>query len=497
MKSVDVCFIIPPSPFLSDERVFMSLGVLKVAAVAEQNHSVDVLDLSGVANIEDVVGDYLADHQPKALGLTATTPQLPAVVKIIHAIRERAPHARIIVGGPHVTLVHAAYVREQQKSTPGRAATAFKELEELADVLVAGDGEKAIDVALGLTPPKVVNADDPTGSLFLNNDEMNSMPWPARHLIDVDSYRYYIDGERALSIVSQLGCPFGCGFCGGRYSPSLRRMRSRSTESVVAEMEHLYRAYGTKGFMFYDDELNVNRSLIVELMTKVIELQERLGVDFRLRGFVKAQLFNEEQAGLMYRAGFRWLLTGFESASPQILANMNKRATVEENTRCIEIAKANNLKVKALMSIGHPGESHETAHMTRDWILKTRPDDVDITLITVYPGTPYYDDAVPHPDLEKVWVYTFNGERLYSKEIDYRMVADYYKGDPTIGYESYVYTDYLSTGEIVSLRDRLEREVRESLNIAYPASVQATLYEHSMGQSAIPASILRSSISSL
>lgn len=493
MKSVDVCFIIPPSPFLSDERVFMSLGVLKVAAVVEKSHSVDVLDLSGVSNIEDVVGDYLANHQATAIGLTATTPQLPAAVKIINTIRERAPQTRIIIGGPHVTLVHAAFAREQQKSNHGRATKAFNELVELADVLVAGDGEKAITVALGPTPPKVVNADDPSNSLFLGNDDLNVIPWPARHLIDVDSYHYYIDGERALSIVSQLGCPFGCGFCGGRYSPSLRRMRSRSTESVIAEMEHLYRTYGNKGFMFYDDELNVNRALIVELMTKVIELQEKLGVEFRLRGFVKAQLFNEEQASLMYRAGFRWLLTGFESASPQILANMNKRATIEENTRCIEIAKANNLKVKALMSIGHPGESHSTANMTRDWLLKTMPDDFDITLITVYPGTPYYDDAVQHPDKEKVWVYTFNGENLYSREIDHRKVADYYKGDPNIGYESFVYTDYLSAEEIVTLRNSLEREVRDALKIPYPTSVPAALYEHSMGQSTIPASILRSS----
>ena len=494
MKSVDICFIIPPSPFLSDERVFMSLGVLKVAAVARTTHSVDVLDLSGVSNFEDAVADYLENHRATALGITATTPQFPAAVSIINTIRQKSPTARVIIGGPHITLIHAAYQRESQRETTGRATKSFRELEELSDVLVAGDGEKAIAVALGLNPPKVVNADDPETSLFLTNEELNLLPWPARQLIDVDSYHYSIDDERALSIVSQLGCPFGCGFCGGRYSPSLRRMRSRSTESVIAEMEHLYRTYGNKGFMFYDDELNVNRSLIVKLMTEVIKLQERLGVEFRLRGFVKSQLFNEEQAKLMYQAGFRWLLTGFESASPQILANMNKRATVDENTRCIEIAKSNNLKVKALMSLGHPGESHETAEMTHNWLMQTIPDDFDISLITIYPGTPYYDDAMPHPELEKVWVYTFNDARLYSKEIDYRKVADYYKGDPNIGYESHVYTDYLTAGEIVILRDTMERSLRSKLNIPFPASASAVRYEHSMGQGGLPGSILRSSI---
>lgn len=492
MTNPRVCFVIPPSPFLSDERVFMSLGALKVASAIETTYPVDVLDLSGVANFEEVVGEYISCKQTTIIGITVTTPQLPATVAIVKTIRQLARSVRIILGGPHITLVSAAFAREQDKGINGRATTTFHELEELADVLVAGDGEKAILLALGPNPPKIINADDPASSLFLRNDDLNEMPWPARHLIDVDSYHYSIDGERALSIVSQLGCPFGCGFCGGRYSPSLRRMRSRSMYSVLAELEHLYVTYGVKGFMFYDDELNVNHTLITELLNGVIKLQDRLGVEFRLRGFVKSQLFNEEQARLMYKAGFRWLLTGFESASPEILLNMNKKATVEENTRCVKIAKANGLKVKALMSLGHPGESHATAGMTRDWLLQVKPDDFDITLITIYPGTPYYDDAIPHPQLERVWVYTYNGAKLYSRDVDYRQVSDYYKGDPNIGYESFVYTDYLQPSEIVDLRNNIDREVREELNIPYPTSSPATRYEHSMGQANLPLSILRS-----
>lgn len=492
MSKSRVCLVIPPSPFLSDERVFMSLGILKVASAIEKTYPVDVLDLSGVANFEDVIEEYVGTKQADMIGITVTTPQLPATVSIINVIRRLEPSIRIILGGPHITLVHAAFIRERDKGSNGRASSAFQGLAELADVLVAGDGEKAIFEALAANPPKLVNADDPESPLFLRNIDLNEMPWPARHLIDISSYHYSIDGERALSIVSQLGCPFGCGFCGGRLSPSLRRMRSRSKQSVLAEMEHLHITYGVKGFMFYDDELNVNHALFTDLLSGIIDLQERLGVQFRLRGFVKSQLFNEEQAQLMYKAGFRWLLTGFESASPEILVNMNKKATVEENSRCIEIAKANGLKVKALMSLGHPGESRATAEMTRNWLLHVKPDDFDITLITIYPGTPYYDDATPHHNLEKIWVYTYNGANLYSQDVDYRQVSDYYKGDPTIGYESFVYTDFLQPHEIVTLRNDIDRDVREQLNIPYPSSSPSTRYEHSMGQIHLPDSILRS-----
>lgn len=76
--------------------------------------------------------------------------------------------------------------------------------------------------------------------------------------------------------------------------------------------------------MLDDDELNVNKGM-VELMNALADLQHEPGVELRLSGFIKAELFDERQAEAMYRAGFRWILTGFESGSPRILANIDKR----------------------------------------------------------------------------------------------------------------------------------------------------------------------------
>jgi anaerobic magnesium-protoporphyrin IX monomethyl ester cyclase len=402
------------------------------------------------------------------------------------------PDVRIVLGGPHVTLVATAYKRERLLARSHRATAAYDRLRELADVIVAGDGEEAIFLALAPDAPPFVDADNPKSPLFLSSRRLTELPYPARHLVDVDSYHYAIDGVRALSMIAQLGCPFACGFCGGRESPSFRRARMRSTESVVAEMAHLHDAYGLTGFMLYDDELNVNPRM-VELMDAITDLQRARGVEFRLRGFIKAQLFTEAQAAAMYRAGFRWILTGFESGSPRILKNINKKSTREENTRCVDIARRHGLKVKALMSVGHPGESEETITETREWLLSTRPDDFDVTIITTYPGTPYYDHATPHPTEAGVWVYEFNGDRLYSLEVDYTEVADYYKGDPDGGYRSFVYTDALSADDLVKLRDAVERDVRHALGLSFHRAAPALRYEHSMGQlgGGLPAYIFR------
>lgn len=879
-----VLLITPPSLFLLDERVFVSLGILKVAAVLEQaGHPVEMVDLSGIENFVEVAELAARASPAKVVGITTTTPQLPAAVKLAAAIRAARPDMRIVLGGPHVTLVCAAVKLERKASRIGRAHRALAKLEEHFDVLVAGDGELAIFEAIAPVAPTVIDADDPKGGRFMSSAFYEETPMPARHLVDMESYRYTIDGHQAYSAIGQLGClaagtpillndgrtvpvesiqvgdevvcldersgrlthgpvevtyereavdlwelilesgrrlritgehpiwtptgwtqcveiqealpevrhvdhrredmsgvpqvstrqadvpsmqsslrdpsmasapdklvqlslqggmakdapessllegrpgggkgtlawdepcrtgspiehreaqgcggyatrpqaafgdqarraqpdeaprggregldrhayevcgrdfcasqaamargkdegamamasasggaeslrksasrdtrercrdvsvrrqrailggplsqrqetsqpglrrfeaeesdsaawrilahhrlgaggseglrvrgvagadhlvqgvedqtsvavvgedhtvrfervsrkrflgrsqvfnisvcpghsyvasgivvhncPMKCSFCGGRNSPSLRRIRTRSAASVVAELEHVYRTYGLTGTMFYDDELNINNRSCLELMEAIARLSDRLGVDFRLRAFVKAELFTPEQARAMYRAGFRWILSGFEGAHERILTNIQKNATVEDNTRCLETARAAGLKVKALMSVGHAGESEETIRAVHDWLLDVRPDDFDCTVITTYPGTPYYDEALPGIVGPDVWTYTSpkTGDRLHSEDVDYMRVADYYKGDPAGGYHAYVFTDHLAGQEIVRLRDWVEADVRAKLGIPFNPGAPSQRYEHSMGMGPLPRSILRQS----
>jgi len=488
-----ICLITPPSPFLLDERVFMNIGILKIASALEQKgFKVDFIDLSGILNFIDVLNDYVKlPDSAKIFGVTATTPQLPSAVQIAQALK--TSDKKLILGGPHVSLMHSAAKREKKRNFVGsdRATKDIKQLLDFYDVLVCGDGELAIFEALK-TENGIVDADDRKSPLFLSNEQFSTFPMPARHLVDVSSYKYEIEGENAISLIAQLGCPFFCTFCSGRNSPFLRKIRTRGTDSVIKEIEHLYLKYGFKAFMFYDDELNVNKNM-VSMMNQISDLQEKHGVDFKLRGFIKAELFNEVQAQAMYRAGFRWILTGFESGDERILSNIKKRATKDDNTRCVEIAKKHGLKVKALMSIGHAGESSETIENTKKWLLGAQPEEFDCAIITTYPGSPYFDEAIRQ---EQHYVYTsdISGDKLYQKTLNYLTEQDYYKGDPTDGYISYVWTDYISAENLVKERDILEREVRTKLNIPFHCARPATKYEHSMGQGNIdiPSHILGS-----
>jgi hypothetical protein len=118
--------------------------------------------------------------------------------------------------------------------------------------------------------------------------------------------------------------------------------------------------------------------------------------------------------------------------------------------------------VKALMSCGHPGESRGTILNIKQWLIDKKVDDFDLTIITPYPGSPYFDFAT-HVDGD-IWQYVspYTKDKLYSVNVDYTSTPHYYKGIPG-NYTSYVYTNYLTSKDMTILRDEVEQEVRKKL----------------------------------
>ena len=192
-----------PSPFLLDERVFMSLGILTVAAVLEEKgYVVDMLDLSGIKNYLEVVDNYIS-YNPEVCtyAITSTTPQLPLAKKINDVIKKAGK--RVIAGGPHFTLINSAYKKEQKNGINGRATRAINKLKEVFDTIVCGDGEHAIFNALN--GETFVDADDMKSELFLSNQGFTDTPFPARHLVDIESYNFQIEGKKGLSLINKAG----------------------------------------------------------------------------------------------------------------------------------------------------------------------------------------------------------------------------------------------------------------------------------------------------
>lgn len=437
----------PPSHFLMNEKVFPSLGLLKIGASLEKyNYDVSCIDLAGVYEWETILKKELIGVN--YVGITSVTPQIPEVVKICKYIKNNF-NTKIIIGGPHVTMSYSSI-----KNGSDRAKENFNQLSKFVDKIVIGYGELAIIAALN-SNEKIIDS-EVDDNLKFTNKVYEDIPIPSRHLIDLESYKYEIDNQKSTSLICQLGCPYGCSFCGGRLSDTYRKIKTRPIETVIDEIDMLIKKYNYRGFMFYDDEINVSSNSFNIFLETLIKYQKDNQINLSLRGFTRSDLITDKQASLMSKAGFKWLLVGFESGSNRILQNMNKKTTVEQNSEVFNIAKRNNLKVKALMSIGHPGESEETINETKNWVLKVKPDETDFTIITLYPGSPYYDQSV----FENKWIFTSKlGDKLYSDDADFINEEFYYKSKED-NYFCHVYTDYLSKEKIIHLRNLLEKEIR-------------------------------------
>jgi len=455
-----VALINPPSPFLLDDRVVPSLGVLQVAAaLRDYKHDVRVLDLAGCTHDDMLLGVQTATKDNfDVWGVTATTPQFPFAIDVLRTLREFDPGKRVVIGGPH--------------------ATVMPESCQDFDRVVLGDGEEAMIQALDSNSPKQIDA-----ASTVKKGEL-TWRWPARDLIDMSSYKYRLGGRVGTSMLWSMGCPFGCIWCCGRLTPFLRRQRQRNIDDVVRETEHLVDSYGIGSITAYDDEVNIQSEPLIELCNKLAPL------NLKFRAFIKANIFTDAQADAMSKAGFVEVCTGVESGDDRILGIMQKQTSFQINLQARETAKKHGLRFKAFCSIGHCGESEESVANTKRWLLEAKPDDFDVTVITIYPGTPIYAERqFVGLDSEQRRVVKYvhaskrpeeNGATLYFTEVNYASSFCWYKGKPN-EYVSHVWSPDLSREDLVRLRDGLEDEVRRELDIPYPKRFSGDHLEHSYG----------------
>ena len=407
-----ITLIIPPAPYLRDDRVFVPLGVLYVASALEcEGYEVRVLNLAGQQNWQDMVRE-VASQDNRLVGITASTSDFPLAKQVLGIIKSVNDQVPVAIGGAHATVAPSSC--------------------EMFDKVVVGDGLTGIFLALD-TDQKIVR-----GEMVRNLD---LAPLPARHLIDLKSYHYEIDGRSATNVMSQWGCPFSCVFCCGRNIPEYRTVRWRSPSNFVSELDLLSAEYGYTAFMIHDDEFNLRGARTIE----VCELLRKR--DYRFRCFVRADLFTEEIARAMALAGCHQVDVGVESGSARILKVIRKHTTPGINTRARRLARRYGMKFKAFMTIGHPSETHQDALMTKQWRLDNAPDLFEIYVVTPYPGAPIYDQKE---------LFDLKFDIDYGQDVSF---VTRRHGE----YECHVSTSGLTSEDIARLREEIDREVRATI----------------------------------
>ena len=471
-----VLLVNPPSSFLIDERVFTPTGILYVASELEsRNYKVKILDLSRKNNesIEDFkknytsrIHEYAEDYD--VIGVSSTSPQYKYALDILREVRRASPDATTIIGGAHATLISA--LRTKMIKQYGNVDNLeqklhdfdpnFKSIAEF-DYVVEGGASGIFEAING-------------GDKWIKSDKVSkSIPKMSRHLINMDSYNYSLanpkTGEvvKATNVMSQWGCPFSCNFCSGRNHPFYRTVVQNAIDKTIDELDFLNEEYGIKGFMFFDDELNINPKRFNELLVKLKEKHEEKGYIYR--GFIKSELIIKKTPNLLQEmadAGFAEVCTGVESGSDRILKEVIKKHTnASINYDVVQLAKKAGVNFKTFTMIGHPTETEEDAIKTLEWIIKANPTSFDITVLQPYPGSPIYDDALRDENTGIFYLpkndedVSFENASLYFNKPDFgkEETVSFYKGIPG-KYISNVWTPELSRERIVELRDIIEKE---------------------------------------
>ena len=220
-------------------------------------------------------------------------------------------------------------------------------------------------------------------------DNLDILPFPARHLVDNSIYRRPDNGKVQAVIKVARGCPFHCFFC--LATPvSGTKVRTRSPENIVAELKECVEKYNIKNFLFWSDIFNFNREWTLELCQKIIES----GLKITWSSNTRADTMDDEMAKMMYKSGCRLVSIGVESGSQKMLDNIGKKITLDDIRNTVKILKKNKIKIYNYFVIGLPWETEETVEETIKFAIELDSNFISFYTATPLPGTKYFAYAM-------------------------------------------------------------------------------------------------------
>jgi anaerobic magnesium-protoporphyrin IX monomethyl ester cyclase len=398
----DITLIHPSSKFLINPTTFSPMGIMYLSASLKLNKfTTQCLDFNFDHTISDV--------RSKVVGISFTTSQKEEAFEIADLLKK---HNKILIaGGAHAThlpyecLPHFDYV------VRGEADHQLPEL--LTKILNDGN---LVD--------RVFSAPEP--------NDLDSLPIPDRDSLLINSYNYFINDEKATTLMSSRSCPYSCSFC-GKIS---NNYRIQSAQRTVNEILYLHSHYKFKAFMIFDD-------IFVEDTNRLKEIVRLLkNTDFVFRGNSRSNFLTKEVCKLLKEMNFVEVGIGVESGSNEILKINMKGISQEQNTHAIENLREVGIRSKAFMIIGLPGENKNTLEETRGWIERAKPDDIDLSVFQPMPGSNIY-----------------NNSENYGIKFDKKISGLWYKGTPNL-YRSISSTKELSSEQIIEYRDEFELQFK-------------------------------------
>jgi radical SAM superfamily enzyme YgiQ (UPF0313 family) len=375
-------------PYLETGDVYREepLGAEYLAAIAEeQDHQVQIVDGYGFNLDEPGLYERVDSFSPDLLAVSVPmTPQFPDGMALAEHVRATHPEVKICVGGNYPTFACRTLIQE-----PYVDYIVLHEGERsFAGLLEALDNGTDPGLATGVvTEDKVRDGGELTPYPLI--EDLDSLPLPSRHL--TPEYPSIYD---TISLIASRGCPFDCVNC-STTAMWLQTRRSRSVDSVIAEIEQLVSTYPQSALNFVDDFFSGSRRWMRGFCTRyepIWRAHERVWMcNTRL------DTLDEDLLELMGSVGCRLVFLGVESGSDKVLDEIGKH---HQPDRVLELLRAcvdNQIQPNVALMMGLPFETREDLQATVE-LARRIVDAVPTAIVNVRPvtpmlGTPLYDRA--------------------------------------------------------------------------------------------------------
>ena len=320
--------------------------------------AVDIVE--GLAT--DAPADLTAGMGPDApdvIGLSMYSWNHALLAAAGRAARARFPAALVVAGGPEASADPEGILREA-----------------VADVVVAGEGERAmVDIVTAL-----LRGEEPPGPILRPPPaDLGSLPSP---WLDgtLDPARW---GGAALELAR--GCPFSCAFC--FESKGDRRVRRFPLERAARELE-AFAAAGVDEVFVLDPTFNAD----ARRMEEAVGIMRERGPGLRYLLELRAELLDRRQAHLLSTVDCS-VQVGLQSADTVVMAAVDRSFDPAAFARKVRLLDEAGVVYGLDLMYGLPGDTLDGFCASLDYALGLGPNHLDVFRLAVLPGTALADRA--------------------------------------------------------------------------------------------------------
>lgn len=272
--------------------------------------------------------------------------------------------------------------------------------EKGATHILAGDPEYSIVAAVrgetlekGLWTKETINREPAWIA------DLNSLPFPALDLIDIDAYHALIMGKNRFAILlSNRGCPYECPYC---VLPFLfgHKFRTMSVDRVISEIEHNIKEFGIRSFFFIDSAININPQWTMEFCKEI----QRRNIKIRWCSNMRIPPVTKELLDQMKKAGCFRLFYGVEDLD--LLENLDRRTTIAATAEAFALTKSAGIETVAFIILFPDIDINEKAMAKRiiKMVSNLKADAIQCNIAIPYPGSKMYNEYTDKYHMSNNW----------------------------------------------------------------------------------------------